>query len=201
MKTSFNGRWLAPMILSALGMVYSGAATAAHIHFGEVGDTTFATVADFDVTPATITHVNIFNGEDDIRVTGSFLSNSAAGLSGSSVAAMLEPGCVGNVCASDYIRVAWTSRASAAGNLSIIDITAEFGSDPESLGGFVCGAGGNGLCIVENGDIQDVTGLLDLPANITMSAQSDVEVPEPASLALVGVALLGLAASRRRRPA
>ena len=49
--------------------------------------------------------MNIFNGEDDIRVTGS-ITNSAAGLSGDSLAMMLEPGCVGDICVSDYIHVA-----------------------------------------------------------------------------------------------
>ena len=48
---------------------------------------------------------------------------------------------------------------------------------------------------------QDITSLLNLPANITIQAQSDVEIPEPASLALLGIGLAGLGAMRRRRQA
>ena len=34
--------------------------------------------------------------------------------------------------------------------------------------------------------------MLNLPANITIQAQSDVEIPEPASLALLGIGLAWL---------
>ena len=200
MTSSFR-KVILPAVIAGLGLFSSGAAVSANIFFGEDGDTTFARVADFDVIAATITHINIFNGEDDIRVTGSFFSNTAAGLSGDSFAAMLEPGCVGDQCASDFIHVHWTSRAVSGSNFSVIDIIAEFGSDPESLGGFVCnGPAAGGNCIVEDGTVQDITGLLNLPANITMQAQSDVEasVPEPAPLALLGFGLAGIAALRRK---
>ncbi len=200
--TSSLRRVILPAVIAAIGMFTSSAAISANIFFGEDGDTTFARIADFDVTAATITHLNIFGGEDDIRVTGSFLSNTAAGLSGDSYAAMLEPGCVGNVCASDFIHVRWTSRVLAGSQFSVIDIIAEFGSDPGSLGNFICGgaaAGGDGLCITEDGTVQDITHLLNLPLNLTMQAQSDVEVPEPAPLALFGLGLAGMAALRRKR--
>ncbi|MBI3368464.1 MAG: PEP-CTERM sorting domain-containing protein [Burkholderiales bacterium] len=174
---------------------------SANIFFGEVGDTTFASVADFDVTPATIVHTSIFGGEDDIRVTGSFFSFSAAGLTGDSLATLLEPGCTGTLCASDYIHVRWTTRAAPGTPFSIVDIVAEFGSDPEALGGSAHCLTAPATCVVETGGVQDITGLLTLPANITMQAQSDIEVPEPAALALVGLGLLGLRASRRKAAA
>ena len=196
MRTLFETQLKKAAVLALVtGFGLSGTAMGAHIAFDEVDDTTTAATADFDVTPATITHVNIFNGEDDIRVTGSFFTTSAAGLTGDSFAAMLEPGCVGGACVSDFIHVSWSTRPSS-GQFNIADFVAEFGSDPESLGFFLCGV--DGQCIVENGQVQDITPLLTLPNNITISARSETEAPEPATLALLGLGLAGLGFVRRK---
>ena len=195
---AFLAKALLPVMVAGVGLLSSNAAMSANIFFGEDGDTTFAQVADFDVTAATITHMNIFGGEDDIRVTGSFFTNTAPGLTGDSLAALLEPGCVGDNCVSDIVHVSWTTRAVAGANFAVADIIAEFGSDPGANGFFVCGRTN---CVYEDGTVQDITGLLNLPANITIQAQSAPEIPEPASLALLGIGLAGLGAMRRRRQA
>ena len=175
-------------VAAGLFAVASLPAMSANINFHDLVDAVTVDATQFDVTPATVTHMFIFGGEDDVRVQGQFFSNSADG-SGDSFVGLVEPG-IGcsltqNNCFSDILHVYWTVAGGVA------DFTADFGSDPESLGTCVqCTA------LFEDGTLQNVNAFLSLPANITIQIQSDV--PEPASLALVGLGLFGVAALRRK---
>ena len=165
---------------------------SANINFHDLLDAVTVDATQFDVTAATVSHINIFGGEDDVRVEGQFISNSADG-SGDSFVGLVEPGIGCTLtqrdCFSDILHVVWTVIDHVA------DFRADFGSDPESLG--TCP-----LCtaLFEDGTLQNVNAFLSLPDNITIQIQSDIDavVPEPASLALVGLALFGVATLRRK---
>ena len=163
-------------------------AMSANINFHDLLDAVTVDATQFDVTPATVTHMNIFGGEDDVRVQGQFISNSADG-KGDSFVGLVEPGIGCSLtrtdCFSDVLHVVWTVTNHVA------DFRADFGSDPESLG--TCP---QCTALFEDGTLQNVNAFLSLPDNITIQIQSDV--PEPASLALLGLGLFGVAALRRK---
>ena len=159
-------------VAAGLFAVASLPAMSANINFHDLLDAVTVDATQFDVTPATVTHMNIFGGEDDVRVHGQFISNSADG-KGDSFVGLVEPGIGCNLtqnnCFSDILHVVW----SVANNVATF--RADFGSDPESLG--TCPP-----CtrLFEDGTLQNVNAFLSLPDNITIQIQSDV--PEPASL-------------------
>ena len=175
-------------VAAGLFAVASLPAMSANINFYDLLDAVTVDATQFDVTPATVTHMFIFGGEDDVRVQGQFFSNSADG-SGDSFVGLVEPGIGCSLtrldCFSDILHVVWSVTNHTA------TFTADFGSDPESVGTCVqCTA------LFEDGTLQNVNAFLSLPDNITIQIQSDV--PEPASLALLGLGLFGVAALRRK---
>lgn len=207
MKRTIRGL-LAASLIAVLGFLTPGPVMAANINiFDGPPFTPEGTVAvqtsQFELG-VSVTHMNIFGGEDDVRITGSFFTNSQAGLTGGGTMFMIEPpplgpcqpgsppGC-GFGTVSDIVAVSWSTRAG--GEFNIADITVDFASDPAQCEPNLCGTG-QGL--IENGTLQNVNAYLDLPANITINVQSDV-VPEPATLLLLGSGLAGLAVWRKMK--
>ena len=118
-------------VAAGLFAVASLPAMSANINFHDLVDGITVDATQFDVTAATVTHMNIFGGEDDVRVQGQFISNSADG-SGDSFVGLVEPGIGCTLtrtdCFSDILHVVWTVTNHVA------DFRADFGSDPGSLG-------------------------------------------------------------------
>jgi len=97
----------------------------------------------------------------------------------------------------------WVHRVGAEGG-QVID----FISDDESQSSFVTG-GPNAVVttMVETGSLQlaltytNASTTNPQPVTISVNSELDVTVPEPATLALLGVAIVGIATARRRKPA
>lgn len=188
-------KFLGLLVTASLTVLGAHTASAANVNFFELGDASAAVGSQFEFG-YTVTHKHIFGGEDDIELVGTFFTNSTIGSAGST-AALYEPGAPAGTV-SEVIRSSWT--VTAGDGFNIATITLDYGSDP-----VFCNEPGTRFCppfpigILETGKLQDVTGLLSLPANIGVNAQSETGVPEPASIALVGAGILGVGIARRRR--
>jgi hypothetical protein len=90
----------------------------------------------------------------------------------------------------------WVHRVSAAAGSQVIDFHSEDGN-PFATGG----ANAMITSVVETGSLQPVltyTSMGGATVNISISSPLEVSVPEPTTLALLGVSLLGIATARRR---
>ena len=97
---------LTGVALAAALLVTAGPAKSANVNFHDLLDTVTVDATQFDVTPATITHMNLFGGEDDVRVTGQFFTNSPDSTGGNTTA-LFEPELpLGTV--SEFIRSNWS---------------------------------------------------------------------------------------------
>jgi len=105
---------------------------------------------------------------------------------------------------SDWLHLVWTISGST------VNMTAHWRSDADPGGLPPLPTGVTPQFLVENGLVQDVTALLGtsatlsgsvFPSNLTVQVQSDAPevVPEPATLTLTGLGLLGVATRYRRR--
>jgi len=85
-------------VLAACGMLTSTNAMAANINIHDLADVVTIDATQFDVTAAVITHHNIFGGEDDVTITGQFITNSPDGSSGPLQSNAASSGVAPRVC-------------------------------------------------------------------------------------------------------
>ncbi len=186
------------LVSASIAMLGVHAASAANVNLFEVGDRSDALGSQFEFG-YTVTHQSIFGGEDDLRLIGQFFTTSAVGSGGNSVA-LFEPGQPSNTV-SEFFTSNWKVDVDPSGGpFNIATVTIDFGSDPA-----FCNEPSTGPCptfapgLLEDGTFQDLTGILSLPNNITVFAQSELGVPEPATLGVLGLGALGLGIARRKR--
>jgi hypothetical protein len=192
-------RWIVPAAFALVSAAGLGTAQAANITASEtVADIATLVGTQFDVTAFIAT-----NGLEAADGTGAFLANQTA--TGDALVVLLE-GVGGPI--SDWFHIIYAS--TAGGGFGTETVTVQWRSDADPGGVPTLPLNVVPQFLVETGGVQDITALLvasatasghSFPSNITIQVQSDAPevVPEPATLTLTGLGLLGVATRYRRR--
>jgi hypothetical protein len=195
MKKSLTAVSVVAGLALATGIGQTQAANLSATETGCTGgqDVCLVPDANWDITAFTQSSFNA--ATDTVTGSGAYLANTIG--TGSAAVYLTE---LNGTTVSDILKLTYTA------GFGVEDVTVSWQSDLDgalNLGSLPTGA----QHLVENGSSQDVTALLvaagngTFPSNLGVQAMSEAAVatPEPASLAILGSALLGFGVIRRRR--